>query len=127
VVRTLPALMRAEKLQRRAAKVGFDWPDPGGALEKVDEERREIGAELQWDARDHHRLTEEVGDLLFACVNVARLLGVDAETALTRANHKLERRFRAIEAELAARGKRPETSSLEAMDAIWEQIKRRQP
>ncbi len=126
VARALPALMRAEKLQRRAAKVGFDWPDVSGALAKVDEERQEIGAELQDGGRDQHRLAEEVGDLLFACVNVARLLRVDAETALARANDKFERRFCAIEAELHARGRRPETSSLEEMDDIWEQVKRRE-
>jgi MazG family protein len=126
VAKALPALMRAEKLQRRAAKVGFDWPDAQGALEKVGEEAGEIGLELRGDGRDHHRLAEEVGDLLFACVNVARLVGVDAETALSRANHKFERRFGAIEAELAARGRSPETSSLEEMDRIWEQVKRRE-
>jgi MazG family protein len=126
VARALPALMRAEKLQRRAAKVGFDWSDAGGALAKVDEESREIGRELEAQRRDRHRLAEEVGDLLFACVNVARLVGVDAEAALSGASSKFERRFRAVEAELAARGRTPQDADLQEMDAIWERIKSRE-
>jgi MazG family protein len=123
VARALPALMRAEKLQRRAAEVGFDWSDAGGALAKVDEEAREIEQELEAERPDRHRLTEEVGDLLFACVNLARRLGVDAETGLSVANHKFERRFRAVERALAARGRTPGDADLEEMDALWEQIK----
>jgi ATP diphosphatase len=126
VARALPALMRAQKLQRRAAKVGFDWPDVSGTLNKVQEEAREIVQELEAKRLDHHCLTDEIGDLLFACVNLARFVGVDAETALSRANHKFERRFREIEAELAARGAHPETASLEQMDALWEQAKARE-
>lgn len=126
VARALPALMRAEKLQRRAAKVGFDWSDARGALAKVEEESREIRQELETEPPDRHRLSDEVGDLLFACVNLARLLGVDAETALSGANRKFERRFRAVEAGLASRGRRPETSTLEEMDGLWEEVKRRE-
>jgi len=92
----------------------------------VQEEAREIAQELETKPLDHQCLTEEVGDLLFTCVNLARFVGVDAETALSRANHKFERRFRRIETELEARGSHPETASLEEMDALWEQIKARE-
>jgi MazG family protein len=126
VARALPALMRAEKLQRRAAKVGFDWSDAGGALAKVAEESREVEQEMQAGAPDPRRLADEVGDLLFACVNLARLLGVDAESALSGANHKFERRFRAMEAALAAQDRTPGEAGLEEMDALWEQAKRRE-
>ncbi len=118
----LPALTRAEKLQRRAARVGFDWPDPRGALEKVREETEEVVREL--DQRDADALQAEVGDLLFACVNLARLAGVDAETALRGANSKFDRRFRAVEATLTREGKSLDDVSLEEMDAAWERVKR---
>jgi ATP diphosphatase len=89
----LPALLRAEKLQRRAARVGFDWPDPSGARAKIDEELAEVA-----DAPDDAARAEEIGDLLFAVVNWARHLGVDPETALRAANAKFERRFATMEA-----------------------------
>ncbi|OIP88016.1 MAG: nucleoside triphosphate pyrophosphohydrolase [Rhodobacterales bacterium CG2_30_65_12] len=117
----LPALLRAYKLQKRAARVGFDWPDIAPVLDKVVEEAREVAearAELSQDA-----VTEEVGDLLFVLANLARHLGVEPEAALRRANAKFIRRFEAIEAMLAARGKRPEGSSLDEMDALWEAVK----
>lgn len=118
----LPALTRAEKLQKRAARVGFDWPDVSGAMDKVHEEIEEVRAELSGD--DREALTAEVGDLLFACVNVARFSGVDPETALRHANAKFERRFRAVEAGFRTRGESLQDASLEAMDAEWESIKR---
>ncbi|MGQ0663264.1 MAG: nucleoside triphosphate pyrophosphohydrolase [Pseudomonadota bacterium] len=118
----LPALARAQKVQARAARVGFDWAAAARALDKVVEETRELGAELAQRAPSA-RIAEEVGDLLFACVNVARLAGVDAETALRRAIAKFDRRFRRVEAHLAARGETPERSTLAAMDALWNQIK----
>ncbi|TNC52733.1 nucleoside triphosphate pyrophosphohydrolase [Rubellimicrobium rubrum] len=120
VALALPALKRAEKLQNRAARVGFDWPDIGPVLEKVAEEAREVV-----EARDQgpDRLEEEVGDLLFVCANIARHLGVDPEAALRRANAKFERRFRAIEDELGARGRTPAESTLEEMDAIWDAVR----
>lgn len=118
----LPALTRAEKLQKRAARVGFDWPDAQGALEKVREETEEIAEEM---ARgDTDALHAEIGDLLFACVNLARLSGIDAETALKGANAKFDRRFRAVEATLAREGKAIADCSLEEMDAAWERVKR---
>ncbi len=114
----LPALMRAVKLQKRAARVGFDWPDVGQVLDKVAEEAREVV-----EARDRlspEALSEEIGDLLFVLANVARHLDVDPEAALRHANAKFTRRFEEIERRLAAMGKRPENSDLAEMDALWE-------
>lgn len=121
VSRALPALTRAEKLQRRAARVGFDWPAARGVLDKIREETDEVAAEMDAGAAPE-RLREEVGDLLFSVVNLARHLGVDAEGALRTANRKFERRFRAMEERLAARG------GIEAVDAAtreaaWEAVK----
>ena len=118
----LPALARAQKIQQRAGRVGFDWRDPVPALEKVVEETAEMRAALA--AGQPAELKEEIGDLLFAMVNVARLAGVDAETALRDATAKFDRRFRGVEAELARRGRTPETSDLAEMDAIWDQVKK---
>ncbi|WP_374293960.1 nucleoside triphosphate pyrophosphohydrolase [Sphingomonas sp.] len=112
----LPALMRAEKLQKRAARVGFDWPDATGPRAKIDEELQEI-ADAAPDT-----LEEEVGDLLFAMTNWARHLNVDAEAALRGANTKFERRFRAMEAEA---GDAFATLDLEGKEALWQAVKRR--
>ena len=114
----LPALMRAEKLQKRAARVGFDWPGVAGVLEKVAEEAREV-AEAPPEAR-----SEEVGDLLFTVVNLARHLGVDAETALRDANSKFQRRFEAVEAALGAEGRAPAEAGAAELDRLWEAAKR---
>ena len=122
VARALPALIRAEKLQRRAARVGFDWPDAHGAFAKTREELDEIEAEMA--AHDPERLQDELGDLLFAMVNVVRLLGLDAEQTLSRANAKFERRFRAMEQALAAAGEDMQGQSLAQLDAAWEAVKR---
>jgi nucleoside triphosphate diphosphatase len=119
----LPALMRAEKLQKRAARVGFDWPDIGHVVDKIAEEAREL-AEARDDATPDE-IEDEMGDLLFVMANLARHLKVDPETALRRANAKFTRRFAFIEAELAARGKRPEDSDLAEMDALWDAAKAR--
>jgi MazG family protein len=116
-----PALMRAQKLQKRAGRVGFDWGDAKLALEKVAEEVEELGAEL--GAGTPNTIEEEIGDLLFAVVNVARLAGADGETALRRANAKFERRFARVEALLAERGKTPAQSDLAEMDALWDRAK----
>lgn len=112
----LPALTRAEKLQKRAARVGFDWPDPSGARAKIDEELAEVEA-----AVDDHARVEEVGDLLFAVVNWSRKLGIDPETALRSANAKFERRFRAME---AVAGEAFATLELDAQETLWNQVKR---
>jgi len=122
VARALPALMRAEKLQKRAARVGFDWDDARGVIDKCREELVELEAELTVE-RDQAAIHGELGDLLFACVNLARHTGVDAEQALRQANDKFERRFHGIEQALAGAGRRIEDASLEEMDELWTQIK----
>lgn len=114
----LPALTRALKLQNRAARVGFDWPQAVQVLDKIEEEVGEVRAEIDQNA-PRERLEDEMGDLLFACVNLARKLKIDPETALRRGNAKFERRFRSIEADLAVTGRRPEQSSLDEMEALW--------
>ncbi len=117
----LPALMRAVKLQKRAARVGFDWPHAGHVLDKIVEEARELT-----EARDglpQEKIEEEFGDLLFVMANLARHLDVDPEVALRAANAKFTRRFRAIEAALRAEGRGPEQSTLEEMDALWDAAK----
>ena len=125
VARALPALIRAEKLQKRAARVGFDWPEVQGALDKVREEFDELETELAQEDRD--RLQDELGDLLFAMVNVVRLLGIDAEQTLSRANVKFERRFRAMEKLLREAGHADLRSlTLEQLDVAWEEVKRRE-
>ncbi|WP_432449934.1 nucleoside triphosphate pyrophosphohydrolase [Aliiroseovarius marinus] len=114
----LPALLRAVKLQKRAARVGFDWPEIGMVLDKITEEAREVA-----EARDHlgpEELREEVGDLLFVVANLARHLDVEPEEALRHANAKFERRFKGIERRLTEIGKTPEQSTLEEMDDFWE-------
>ncbi|HHQ42628.1 MAG TPA: nucleoside triphosphate pyrophosphohydrolase, partial [Chromatiales bacterium] len=118
----LPALTRAVKLQRRAARVGFDWASPEPVLAKVREEVAELEHELRADA-PRGRLEHEIGDLIMACANLARHLGVDPEAAVRKANARFERRFRAVEAALAARGRRPEEATLEEMDALWNEAK----
>jgi ATP diphosphatase len=120
----LPALARAGKIGRRVARVGFDWPDAAGAFAKVREELDELEAEMGAGAAvSAERRSEELGDLLFAVCNVARKLDLDAESALRQANAKFERRFRAVEAELARRGRTPAGSDLAEMDAVWEAVK----
>jgi ATP diphosphatase len=122
VARALPALIRAEKLQKRAARVGFDWPDARGAMDKVNEELAEVDAEMEQG--EQARLQDELGDLLFAMVNLVRLLGMDAEQTMSRANEKFERRFRAMEQMLHAAGQSDlHELSLETMDAAWESVK----
>lgn len=121
---TLPALSRAAKLTRRAARVGFDWPDYHGALAKIREELDELEEAIAEQNPD--AVEDELGDLFFALVNVARQLRLDPERAVERTNRKFERRFRAVEAKLAAQGKRPEQSTLDEMDALWNQVKREQ-
>jgi ATP diphosphatase len=122
VPRALPALTRAEKLQKRAARVGFDWPHLAQVVDKIHEELNELQHEVDQKA-PKERLTDEVGDLLFACANLARKLGVDPETALRSTNAKFERRFHRIEDWLAEAGKTPDQSTLEEMDALWNRAK----
>jgi ATP diphosphatase len=117
----LPALMRAEKLQNRAASVGFDWNNAALVVEKITEEAREVA-----EARTQAEREEEVGDLLFVVANLARHLKVDPEAALRAANAKFTRRFRHIETTLEARGSSPAAASLEEMEALWQDAKRRE-
>ena len=114
----LPALMRAVKLQKRAARVGFDWPETSMVLDKLVEEAQEIA-----EAKDHPNLEEEFGDLLFVMANLGRHLKVDPEKALRAANAKFTRRFNYIEETLSKDGRAPTDSTLEEMDAIWDQAK----
>lgn len=116
VALALPSLERAAKLQRRASRIGFDWPDKSGPRAKIDEELAELDAET-----DHHRMLDELGDLLFAVVNLARHLNIEPEAALREANRKFELRFRAIE-------KVPGFSemSLEEMEELWSAAKKAQ-
>ena len=117
----LPALTRALKLQQKAAKVGFDWNDPMAVLGKIHEEADEIAAEIA--GGDRRKVAAEVGDLLFAVVNLARNLNIDPEAAVRATNLKFGRRFSAIEASLAKRGKTPKDSTLAEMDALWNAAK----
>ena len=119
----LPALSRAFKLQDKASKVGFDWNDPRAVLRKIREEADEIEAELNRAEINKAATGSEVGDLLFAVVNLARHLNADPEAVLRRANLKFERRFAAIERALAARGKAPQEASLAEMDTLWNEAK----
>jgi ATP diphosphatase len=120
----LPALTRALKLQDKAGKVGFDWNDPLAVLAKIREEADEIAAEFA--AGKAREASEEVGDLMFAVVNLARHLGADPEAALRATNRKFERRFGYIERALAAAGRTPVQATLAEMDELWEGAKRRE-
>jgi nucleoside triphosphate diphosphatase len=117
----LPALTRALKLQQKAGKVGFDWNDPMAVLAKIREEADEIEADLRTGKREN--AAAEVGDLLFAVVNLARHLDADPESILRSTNRKFERRFASIERALAERGKSPAQSTLAEMDALWNAAK----
>jgi ATP diphosphatase len=119
---TLPALTRALKLQAKAGKVGFDWNDPRAVLAKIREEADEIEAELL--TGDRAAASAEVGDLLFAVVNLARHLDADPEAVLRATNQKFERRFAAIERALATRGKAPQDATLAEMEDLWNAAKK---
>ncbi len=124
VILGLPALTRAAKLQRRAARVGFDWPDAGPVVDKLREETGEVEAELADGGGDPARLADEVGDLLFTCVNLARKLGIDPEAALRQGNAKFERRFRRMEAMLAKDGHKITDFSVDdVLDHYWTRAK----
>jgi len=122
VIAGLPALTRAVKIQNRAARVGFDWKTAPPILDKIEEEIGELRVELETGAPTE-RLEDELGDLLFAVANLARRLELDAETALRRATGKFERRFRRMEALLAARDEHMAGQDLEALDRLWNAVK----
>ena len=121
---SIPALHRAHRLQDRAAGAGFDWPDATGPAAKVEEELAEVRTHLDAGAAaSHDELEDELGDLLFACVNLCRKAGVHASLALDKANLKFERRFRGIEDVLRSRGVDPHSLSLSELDSIWDSVK----
>ena len=122
VARSLPGLWRAEKIQKKAAKVGFDWDSVDGAMDKLREETEE----LQTAIREGSNVSEELGDLLFAAVNVARFVKVDPETAMTAACDKFARRFRAVEEAARAQGKDLASMTLAEMDALWDAVKQQE-
>lgn len=122
VAPNLPALLRALKLQKRAARVGFDWPETTDVLAKIVEEAQEL--EQARDTLTEAEVFDEMGDLLFVMANLARHLDIDPEAALRHANAKFIRRFEGVETRLAAMGKTPETSDLTEMDGLWDAVKR---
>ncbi len=121
VPRELPALMRATKLQKKAADVGFDWPDVSGALDKLEEEIAELRVAIA--NNDSDNISEELGDLLFSAVNVSRFIKVDAEESLTAASDKFLARFTEVEALASERSIDMKTASIEELDALWDEVK----
>ncbi len=122
---TLPALARANKLQGRAARVGFDWPDVGGVAAKVAEELAELRYEIDSQAGPE-AVTDEAGDLLFAAVNLVRHAGIDPELALRQGNRKFERRFRQLEAMCAADGVEISTAGIDTLERYWQSVKEKE-
>lgn len=122
IARALPAMQRAEKLQKRAARAGFDWDAPAPVLAKLEEEINELKREIAGSG-EHSRLQSELGDVFFAATNLARHLQVNPETALRNANDRFERRFRYIQTRLEEEGEDLESASLERMDELWEEAK----
>ncbi len=123
IVPTLPPLLKAYRLQERAASVGFDWPDVEGPLAKVREELAEVERELSASGDQDGRLHDEIGDLLFAVVNLARKAGVQPGTALDAASRKFSDRFEAVEALCAERGIDLDSAGLEVLDGLWDEVK----
>jgi len=126
IARALPAMVRAEKLQKRAARHGFDWPDVGPVFDKLQEEIGEL--KEAWEAArsgagDSDAVEDELGDLIFVCVNLARFMNVNPERALNRTNHKFDARFRAMEQMLAEQGRDFDKESLEALETLWQSVK----
>jgi tetrapyrrole methylase family protein / MazG family protein len=119
----LPAVMEAFQMTTKVSRVGFDWPSVAAVLEKLEEELAELREAAGSAAADHRRVAEELGDLLFTAVNVARLIGADPESALKAANRKFRRRFAYIEQALSRRGRTPAEATLEEMEALWEEAK----
>lgn len=121
---TLPALLKAQRTQAKAARVGFDWPEAAGAMAKIDEELSELKEAIAQGKRA--AVVAEMGDLLFAAVNTCRFIGVDAEGALQEATAKFARRFREVERRVRTQGRKLSDCSLAEMDSIWDEIKREQ-
>ena len=125
IATTLPAISRAEKLQKRAARVGFDWPDAMQVMDKLKEEIAEAEIELKAEPRDQNRLMDEIGDLLFCVVNLARKTGIDPELALKSTNKKFTNRFNYIEQSLVSKGLKIEDVDLDAMEKLWIESKQK--
>ena len=125
VARALPALLRAEKIQNRAARVGFDWKETAPVIDKIEEELGELRAEITAGTVDQTRLADELGDVLFAVANLARHCKVDPEAALRATNDKFERRFGYIERRLAEQGRKPADATLIEMETLWQEAKTR--
>ena len=119
----LPAVMEAFQMTTKVSRVDFDWPDVAGVIEKLDEEVSELKEAVSHQSPSHKEISDEVGDLLFVAVNVARLLGVDPESALKASNRKFRRRFRYIEDRLKEQGRKPADSDHTEMDALWDEAK----
>src|SRR5262245_32426782 len=121
----LPAIHHGHQISSRGARVGFDWPDIEGIFDKLQEEVRELKAVISSDGDEtqRDRLEDEIGDMLFVIVNIARYLKIDSESALKRANRKFKNRFRYMEAEIAKQGKTLEQTSLEEMETLWQKAK----
>lgn len=122
IPRELPALMRAEKVQSKAAKVGFDWNDVSGAFDKIAEETQELHKAI--DEKDKEAMIDEMGDLLFSAVNVSRFIGIDPEDALTHTTDKFIERFSIVEEKAAEKGIEMKTASLEELDRLWDEAKK---
>ena len=120
---TLPALVRAQKIQKRAASVGFDWPDTTGVVDKISEEAAELAAAVV--SGDQESIAEEMGDLLFSCINLSRHLGVEGEGALRNTTRKFEQRFQYIEQCASNSGRTVESLSLDEMDALWNEARQK--
>jgi nucleoside triphosphate diphosphatase len=125
VARALPALLRAEKIQKRAARVGFDWKETAPVIDKIEEELGELRTELEAGTVNQTRLTDELGDVLFAVANLARHCKIDPEAALRATNDKFERRFSYVERRLADQGRKPASATLEEMEMLWQEAKTR--
>lgn len=124
VSRTLPSLMRAEKLQKRAAKEGFDWPNIKDVMLKVHEEISEVQQELDADIQDKEKIEDEIGDLFFSCINLSRHAGLEAEQCVRKANLKFERRFRALEKVANGRKLQLNEMTVDALEALWQEVKK---
>jgi ATP diphosphatase len=124
VSRTLPSLMRAEKLQKRAAREGFDWPDVKGVMAKVYEELNEVQQELDAEVQEQAKLEDEMGDLFFSCINLSRHLGVNAEQSLRKANLKFERRFREVEKKASRKELQINEMTVDELENLWSEVKK---